>query len=445
MIAAAPISSPSVLPIPCEVTEQALTFCHPRDVASFAGTCRSARNLVYQTPDQYLWRQLFLAHFDDPRKALSVKREDSCRLDWKAELQKRIRAEFVAYNAEERALDRYRALATFIAVIEGAAPVEEGHEHTVSLNLKWLDHVLRDSRVLDTAVWHPERAMRALLRSYLALTHDDRKDDEAGKRLKLMRTSSRCFVYDLRKYSRETFWGPYEPQNSVNWKHVENNINVIIMNLRELPDMWLNTRPPCGLESTRAYSAPGSFARSPRDWAGVEGNWRRFVCFMDYRDLFAFNFSAHNNGPRHPSFFEDENFQEATRLVETTFRVIEDDAEDEEFSFVGHPANCQADQPSHPAPIHFVGLSHGSHGNEATVKGCVKMFGDRIRWRWVSIYDHHTQWSSDGVQLGQVCSAAGVVGNWTGAYHEEGDPAGPFWLWKVPDEHPSHLSEFTDD
>lgn len=41
------------------------------------------------------------------------------------------------------------------------------------------------------------------------------------------------------------------------------------MNLRDLPGIWVNTRPPVGLEATRAYSAPGP--RSPKDWAGVEG------------------------------------------------------------------------------------------------------------------------------------------------------------------------------
>lgn len=82
-------------------------------------------------------------------------------------------------------------------------------------------------------------------------------------------------------------------------------------------------------------------------------------------------------------------------------------------------------------------------------------------------------YSSEGVQIGGIASATGVVGIWTGAYHEYGrsssniqwkynldyayllgDPAGkmqvalgdeshlltmlvgPFWLWKVPDDDP---------
>ncbi|KAG1716772.1 hypothetical protein ID866_370 [Astraeus odoratus] len=35
-----------------------------------------------------------------------------------------------------------------------------------------------------------------------------------------------------------------------------------------------------------------------------------------------------------------------------------------------------------------------------------------------SVHDHKLRWCSEGVQLGGIASAAGVVGTWTGAYHE---------------------------
>ena len=43
--------------------------------------------------------------------------------------------------------------------------------------------------------------------------------------------------------------------------------------------------------------------------------------------------------------------------------------------------------------------------------------------------------SSEAVQLGGAASAAGLVGIWTGAHHETGDPAGPFWAFKVNAEY----------
>jgi hypothetical protein len=45
--------------------------------------------------------------------------------------------------------------------------------------------------------------------------------------------------------------------------------------------------------------------------------------------------------------------------------------------------------------------------------------------------DSPAEWSTEGVQIGGVGSALGVIGLWTGADHERTDPLGPFWLWKV--------------
>ncbi|KAH9176997.1 hypothetical protein EDB89DRAFT_1937563 [Lactarius sanguifluus] len=71
------------------------------------------------------------------------------------------------------------------------------------------------------------------------------------------------------------------------------------------------------------------------------------------------------------------------------------------------------------------------------VRGTVCVMKDgNIRWSFVSIFKHHDQWSSEGVQIGGVCSAAGVVGAWSGAHHEQGDPSGPFWLFKAGHDFP---------
>jgi len=79
------------------------------------------------------------------------------------------------------------------------------------------------------------------------------------------------------------------------------------------------------------------------------------------------------------------------------------------------------------------------------VNGSVNMGDDGVvRWRFASIYDGHTQWSSEGIQLGCVGSAAGVIGSWTAAMHDHGDPVGPFWLWKVSDDHPSHVNQLQE-
>ena len=104
---------------------------------------------------------------------------------------------------------------------------------------------------------------------------------------KAMRTASRCFVYDLRKYKEENEWGPFlkNQVGKVSWVHIDHIIKVVTMNLEDIVQLWSRMRPPAGLTAVRPYSAPGT-DKTKKDWAGVEGNWYRYVCFMDYRLVF---------------------------------------------------------------------------------------------------------------------------------------------------------------
>lgn len=45
--------------------------------------------------------------------------------------------------------------------------------------------------------------------------------------------------------------------------------------------------------------------------------------------------------------------------------------------------------------------------------------------------DQGPEWCTEGIQIGALGSALGVIGLWTGATHARTDPLGPFWLWKV--------------
>ncbi|KAI0781685.1 hypothetical protein BC629DRAFT_1289608 [Irpex lacteus] len=70
-----PHATSSLLNLPSEVTESiivlAAAFGSPTAVSAVAQTCRSLRQLVYDAPDRHLWRELFLATFDDPRYVLA--------------------------------------------------------------------------------------------------------------------------------------------------------------------------------------------------------------------------------------------------------------------------------------------------------------------------------------------------------------------------------------
>ncbi|KAI0932670.1 hypothetical protein AcW1_000275 [Taiwanofungus camphoratus] len=424
----------SLISLPPELTERILIFAHPRDVSRFTQTCRSAYSLVYGSNDLYLWREMFLSYpFDDLRKALPPFRahRNAIECDWQNELQRRVDAETVARRGTKGS-PRHRALETFVSAVETALPVTESPTTTYSNNLSWLDKILRQSiSSFDSALLlDAERQLLSRLRTYLALSHESRSTEESRARLNSIRKLSRCFVYDLRRYSAETLWGPFIRDKKglhVNWEHLEHVLNVVMLKLQELPPLALRIygQPRPGLEATRAYSAPLSFQREPHDWAGISGTWRRFVCFMDYRDLFAFNYATSTLGQRDPSFFDDD-YQEAIRPVELQLEVLDQSATSPSASTLDRTLN-----PNFP-PLLFKGRSSTGNSNDAVVEGSVRLLADgAVRWSFVTKYDGLTQWSAEGVQLGHVCSAAGVAGIWTGAFHEEADPAGPFWMWKV--------------
>ena len=279
-------SMATVFRIPDEITEYALTFLHPLDIANFSQTCHLAYALVYGAPDQYLWRQLFLAHpFDDPRNTLDYQ-NTSTSYNWRAVLQQRVQAELIAFNIARRLDEQQLALETLISVIGDASPVLSALEHKESDSIKWVTRILLDSRILDAHVTVPgptDNQLISRIRTYLSLSLERANDDETTARLGALRTRSRCLVYDLRNYRRDNNYGPFLGGGQINWVQAEAIVNVIQTNLVDLHDLWMDTRPPVGLEATRTYSVTGAANRLSADWACVEGTWRRYVCFMDYR------------------------------------------------------------------------------------------------------------------------------------------------------------------
>ncbi|KAK1226408.1 hypothetical protein PQX77_010619 [Marasmius sp. AFHP31] len=429
--------------LPPELSSRILTFCYAKDLASFSQVSTQTYNLVYATEGQHIWRSVFLNTFDDPRRAT----EPRLDFDWKKELQRRTTARSIA-SSSTNSEDAEQALNVFIDVVNEALPVTAADED--SKNIPWLDNLLLESRFLDTFDLSLTR-----LHALVNLSHEETGESNEERELVLRdrRTNSRFYVYDLQNYHIENGWAPFITGSSTaNWVHINHLIHVVLMNLREIPALW-GRRPPLGLEASRAYSAPGLGHSKVEDWAGVEGLWRRYVCFMDYRDLYgtfqSFNYSNIAGGPRSPKFFQDKRFREATRLIEVKLHLITRDqlklpnllAPDSESS-------SSSSKPSRPT-LYFIGTSRGSSGNEATIEGSVSVGKDGcVRWHFIdtiqaTMYDGVTQWCSKGVQIGNIGSAAGVVGNWTTSVHDQGDPVGPFWLWKVEEDSAPSLVDFT--
>ncbi|RPD81629.1 hypothetical protein L226DRAFT_3085 [Lentinus tigrinus ALCF2SS1-7] len=548
----APADTLSLHSLPAEVIERVLTFSDPRDVSRYARTCHYAHKLVYEADDQYLWRELYLGRpFDDLRQAIATPKgriaapspsgiqatnseSDATHeqdVEWRPELQRRVQAELIANSGTRDAELLQAAYEAFLSAIDTAVPVDDGanssddktrggkedptsssSELSHSENIRWVDRVLRKTRILDLTpaykgaivnipsleqlnadgsvapsskdlenaradpdeidlpygyegpevCWIPARfvqaqQMRARLRACVALSHESSFEIESRVRMAKLRKASRAFVYDMRKYQPSTLWGPYRTGEDgrtvlVNWEHIEHILNVIGLKLREVPISSLGffKKPLFQMDALRAYTAVGSSQRPEGDWAGVTGTWRRFVCFMDYRDLYMFNYSNLPPGPHDPDFFDDP-FDEALRPVELTLTLIpraDYFAEPHRIPFDpstsaarstsrGGPIGDCDDDPRFPT-LYFKGFSRGAqHANDATIRGKVSTLSDgAVRWQFVrevTNYDGRMQWSAEGVQVGHVCSAAGVAGIWTGAHHDRG----PFWMVKVSDGLPS--------
>lgn len=158
------------------------------------------------------------------------------------------------------------------------------------------------------------------------------------------------------------------------------------------------------------------------DWAGVEGIWRRCVCWIGYSRLIRANVYGG---------FDDSSLRETCISVPMRLHVVR----------FGPPTIPE--YPERPVIV-FEGESGGQDwiededeggGDARKVRGAVSMLaGGHVRWQmFVSSEEspNEDDWVSEAIQIGGVASGAGIIGMWTGAQHMDGDPLGPFWQWRV--------------
>ena len=140
---------------------------------------------------------------------------------------------------------------------------------------------------------------------------------------------ARSLVYDLRRYSRDNFFGPFMNgfSQDVDWEKLEAIMIVLNYNVKKFvetygtdPNMLPQLNKPFEGVTPHSFVSPSfKIPKEPRpplealDPYNVTGTWMRIVCFLDYNELFGFNFLAPrppNDEPRHP--LETE---EAFRLI----------------------------------------------------------------------------------------------------------------------------------
>lgn len=156
---------------------------------------------------------------------------------------------------------------------------------------------------------------------------------------------ARSRVYDLRQHTDNTFWGPYLDDGSydVDWQKMEAIMIILDHNMRlssrdehEFQGMIdVQEKPFVGATHNSFISPISSIPLEPilplesRDPYQVTGCWSRVVCFLDYSELYDFNFSDEDDPdddqPRKPI-----DVQEAIRLIEMKIQVTKIEAPGEE-------------------------------------------------------------------------------------------------------------------
>lgn len=179
---------------------------------------------------------------------------------------------------------------------------------------------------------------------------------------------ARSLVYDLRQYTDGTMWGPFKDDGkaTVDWEKAEAIMVVLGYNLHIFTErargvfepVWVapwqgvgrnSFVSPASTKLPEELGAPGGL--DDQDPYGISGMWMRVsdemvgnelegvllililqvVCFLDYHDLYAFNFSRRipADQPRDPI-----DTREAIRLIRLKLKVTkieppgEDDGQD---------------------------------------------------------------------------------------------------------------------
>ncbi len=78
----------------------------------------------------------------------------------------------------------------------------------------------------------------------------------------------------------------------------------------------------------------------------------------------------------------------------------------------------------------------GPHADFLVPGTCRLTREGEVRWTTFSIFGGQERWRSEGIQLGGVRSARGVVGNWFDKDFDPHGPCGPNGFWKLSDSDP---------
>ena len=328
-----------LLNISHELLHCIFTEVGPADLAALSESCRALYSYIHG--NRLLHKDLYLKRYDEPTCLDSEP-------DWEEEIHRLVKLEKLLGSED---VDVKRDHLDFVgnhvqSLIRTANPDQEE-----SLNVRLLDAAFQNTDNMDAflcssslfaragikfqkpAATEPLRQLSAKLhclygvpidsilgQSFFSLSRPQPSWNpspctRSHARPVITHPYARSKVYDLREYTDKTLWGPFMADGShrVDWEKVEAVMIDLGFNLRKFTDRS-EGRFPLLWEDPFIGATPNSYSGPPRkqptedmdedqmqlheralsldarDPYGISGTWMRIVCFLDYHDLYAFNF-----------------------------------------------------------------------------------------------------------------------------------------------------------
>ncbi|KAF2472598.1 uncharacterized protein BDR25DRAFT_259061 [Lindgomyces ingoldianus] len=416
----------------------------PEDLAACARTSWGFNTFIKD--NKRLFKAHYLRNFDDPRSSPSDPDPD-----WISELQKLVKCQQILRSEN---MDVKRNHFKFVATTVERLICSASSNECDSLSKIQLTKLFANSRNLNAFMYRSSLYQRA--GTQLQQAADDEEDQQLsaklhclygvplgplGRRSLSTHPYARSRVYDLRNYTDNTCWGPFREDGSmkVDWEMLEalmidlgyNSGTCCQRLVHRFKPVWCTPFGGISKNPLADFYPPGTpmepdIPLELRDPYNISGIWLRIVCFLDYTDLYAYNFGSDqvlSDQPREPI-----NTDEAIRHIIMRFKVTK----------VEPPGRF--DNQDLPV-VHFTGTSRSVDASwdpnaNSRIRGTVRLTPEsEVRWTTISVfYGGEERWRSEGIQVGGPNSKRGVIGTWFDKDYNPHGPAGPTSFWKVGDQ-----------